>query len=146
MRVWVFQALLVFQLAGAVALTIPAILSPDVRGLPPLAIVFGLIRPIVGIPLVVALLLALQRLGPKPTIAAPALASLWWLLSVIAHIALGVPNGPVVLRSLKFGDAPSTPPWVTALVLFAVLLWFVVSTWSHRETQAYLARETPLKR
>jgi hypothetical protein len=64
----------------------------------------------------------------------------------MANIALEVRPEPAAVRALTFDDAPSPSPWVMTLIVFAFLLWFVVSTWSHRETRAYLARETPLKR
>lgn len=125
--------------------TVSAFLSSEVRELPPSAILLGLLRPIVGIPIVVALLLALQRLGPTPSVVAPALASLWWLLSFVSHFVLGVPPEPDAVRALKFDDAPSLPSWVSGIILHAVLLWFVVSTWLHGATQAYLTRERRLK-
>ncbi len=56
------------------------------------------------------------------------------------------PTTPEALQALKSDDASSSPLWVTALLLHAVLLWFVLSTWLHRATRAYLARDDTLER
>src|SRR4051812_40478317 len=79
LRVWIFQGLLMLQLIGAVAATLSALSSAEVRGLPLAALVSGLSRAIVGIPVVAGLLLALQRLIPRPSVVVPVLASLWWV-------------------------------------------------------------------
>lgn len=142
LRVWIFQVLLALQLAGTVAVTASLLPSAEVRALPPSAILSGLIRPILAILVVIGLLVALQRQGPKPGVVAPVLASLWWLLSITSHLALEMPPEPDALRSLMFDDAPSLPPWVIGVVLHAGLLWFVVSTWLHHATRVYLSRDS----
>lgn len=65
-RIWIFQALLSFQLLAAVAATVSVLQVPEVQGLPLTALSHGLLRPIASIVLVLGLLLALQRIGPKP--------------------------------------------------------------------------------
>lgn len=127
-RIWIFQALLSFQLLAAVAATVSVLQVPEVQGLPLTALLHGLLRPIASIVLVLGLLLALQRVGPKPTVVAPLLATLWWLLSIASAFFLGVETEPDATRTL------------VAVVLHALLLWFVLSTWLHRQTRAYLAR------
>jgi hypothetical protein len=140
LRIWILQVVLALQLAGAVAITATLLLSSEVRALPTPALVVGFVRPTLGIAVVATLIAALQRLGPKPHVVAPVLASLWWLLSLTSHFALEVPSEPDALRSLKFDDALSPPLWLTGIVVHAGLLWFVVSTWRHRATRAYLSR------
>jgi hypothetical protein len=140
-RIWILEGMLAIQLGWAVLSTASILLSPVVRSLPLSLLAEGLIRPIVGVPIVGALLLSLQRLGPRPSLVAPVLTSLWWLLSLTASFALAAPPEPEALSALKFEDAPSPPYWVTAIVLHAGLLWFVLSTWLHRRTRAYLAGE-----
>lgn len=139
-RIWIFQALLALQLFGGVMATVSVLQMPEVVGLPLSALLRGLLRAIVGIVLVIGLLLALQRVGPKPSLVAPFLATLWWLFSVASHFLLGIPAEPDAIASLKAEDAPTIPPWLVAGVLHALLLWFVLSTWLHRRTRAYLAR------
>lgn len=141
LRIWILQVLLALHLAGAIAITATLLLSSEVRALPPSALVFGFIRPMLVIAVVATLIVALQRLGPKPQIVAPVLALLWWLLSLTSHLALEVPSEPDAPRSLKFDDGLSLSLWATGIVLHAGLLWFVVSIWRHHPTRAYLSRD-----
>jgi hypothetical protein len=138
LRIWIFQFLLALHLAGAVAITASLLQSSEVRALPPRALLLGFIRPMLVIAVVATLIVALQRLGPKPRVVAPVLASLWWLLSLASHFALEVPPEP----SPRFDDGLSAPLWVAGIVLHAGLFWFVVSTWRHHATRAYLSRDT----
>jgi hypothetical protein len=142
LRIWILQVLLALHLAGAVAITATLLLSSEVRALPTPALVFGFIRPTLVIAVVATLIVALQGLGPKPRVVAPVLASLWWLLSLTSHFALEVASEPGALRSLKFDRGLSPPLWITGIVFHAGLLWFVVSTWRHHATRAYLSRDT----
>lgn len=135
-RVWIFQALLALQLISALAGTLSAALSLEVRELPVSEILRGFIRPILGVPIVTALILALQRLTPRPSHVAPALAALWWTGSLVSHFAPGAPFNQ---------GLASLPPWIGKVALHALLLWFVVSTWTHRETRAYLASQRSLR-
>jgi hypothetical protein len=139
LRIWIFQALLALQLAGAVAAIASFLLSPAVRTLPSSAILLGLLSPILGISVVIGLIVALQRLGSRPRVVAPVLASLWWVLSISSHLALEAPPKAGVLRSITFEDVLSPPAWIVGVVLHAGLLGFVISTWRHQPTRAYLS-------
>jgi hypothetical protein len=135
-RIWVFQALLLFQLVAGGAATFEVLQQPEVRALPLSYLLRALIRPILTTPVIVMLLLALQRLGPRPRVVAPVLAAVWWLLSITSYLAYGVWRDPEASSSV-----PS--PWGVGLAVHAGLLYFVLSTWLHRRTRAYLDPPKP---
>jgi ABC-type transport system involved in multi-copper enzyme maturation permease subunit len=71
------------------------------------------------VPIMLMLIVALQRRGPKPGLAAPVLVTVWWLLAAsAAHIA--------------------SPMWLVGVGVNVLLLYFALSIWLHRKTRAYL--------
>ncbi len=77
---------------------------------------------------VIALVLALQRLLPRPQVVAPVLAGLWWANTVM----LRVQEGSFVGASSSNGGAAG------AIIAELVMLWLAASLVFHRKTRAYL--------
>jgi hypothetical protein len=102
--------------------TYSALQTVDVWTFPLAALIYGLWRPLVGVPIMLMLIVALQRRGPKPGLAAPVLVTVWWLLAAsAAHIA--------------------SPMWLVGVGVNVLLLYFALSIWLHRKTRAYLEHE-----
>ena len=120
-RIWVFQALLVLQLSAAVlkiALLVWVVIEVSAPAPFPVSLLLSAL-------LAAALLLALQRLVPRPSVVAPALAVLWALHAAYGMVAAigALPNILIV-------------PWLAPKVVVLLLAGFAFFP---RCTRAYLA-------
>ncbi len=136
-RIWILQALVAVQLVTLVVATVSVLRSPEVQELPFSTLFWGLLRPLVAAPCITALLLSLQRLGPKPSLVAPTLASLWWVVSVVTLVLQGANSDDPTSDDA----ASSSAPWIGVAIAHLFLLWLVASTWLHGKTRAYLEQK-----
>lgn len=127
-RIWLLQLACVLQFVRTVVNLVGELLTGG--GLRDTADAIWLGQAVFWTGFLVALVLAVQRVLPRPGVVAPILAGIWWVHGVYLHLQeWAAVSPPRTANAVEFGG----------IMAEVTMLWLTASLIYHRKTRAYLS-------